>query len=165
MYAHVPMAAPVCVDAGVLGCAGDTEVDEVGEVVAVEQDVWTFDRPGEPAPPGGRCCSAEAICSMIDTARIGSSGPGRSRLQVGAVDQPHRDVQPAVDLADVVDRYDVRIVQSRGGARLAPEPLVEFGVLGVVGSSIFSATTRSMAVSCARHTSPMPPRPSNSISR
>jgi hypothetical protein len=31
--------------------------------------------------------------------------------------------------------------------------------------SIFKATTRSMAVSKARHTSPMPPRPSNSTNR
>ena len=55
------------------------------------------------------------------------------RLQVGAVDQPHGDVQPVVDLADVVDRHDVRIVQPCGGPGFAPEPLVEIGVLGVVG--------------------------------
>ena len=55
------------------------------------------------------------------------------RLQVHAVDQPHGDVQAVVDLTDVVDRHDVGIVEAGGGAGLAAEPLLEVGVLGVVG--------------------------------
>ena len=54
-------------------------------------------------------------------------------LQIGPADQPHGHVQAAVDLADVVDRHDVGVVQPRGGAGFAAEPLVEIGVLGVVG--------------------------------
>ena len=85
-------------------------------------------------------------------------------VQVGARDQSHRDVQPVVDLADVVDRHDVTVVQACGGADLAPEPCLELGVFTQIRSSILSATTRSMSVSYARQTSPIPPRPSSSIS-
>jgi len=53
-------------------------------------------------------------------------------LQVGAVDQPHGDIEPAIDFADVVDRYDVGIVEACCGAGFAAEPLVEVGVLGEV---------------------------------
>jgi hypothetical protein len=46
-------------------------------------------------------------------------------------DQPHGDIEPAVDLADVVNRYDVGIVEPRGHAGLTAEALFEDGVLGV----------------------------------
>ena len=71
---------------------------------------------------------------MIATARRGSSGPSSIRVcRSVPLDQPHGHVQPIVDLADVVDRHDVRIVQTCGGAGLAAEPLLELGVLGEVG--------------------------------
>ena len=49
-------------------------------------------------------------------------------VQVGAGNEPHRHVQPSVDLADVVDRYDVAVVEACSGADFAAESLFEFGV-------------------------------------
>jgi hypothetical protein len=53
--------------------------------------------------------------------------------QVGAVDQAHVDVEPAVDLAEVVDRDDVGLAQPGRDAGLAAEPA---GVLRVVGQDL-----------------------------
>ena len=40
-----------------------------------------------------------------------------------AVDQLHDDVRDGIDLSDLVDGHDVRVVQSGGGSRLPLEPL------------------------------------------
>jgi hypothetical protein len=53
----------------------------------------------------------------------------KQRLQVGAADQPHGDVELATDLPRVVDRDDVRMLERGGEARLAQEPLAERYVL------------------------------------
>ena len=53
-------------------------------------------------------------------------------VQVGACNQPHRDVQPSVYFADVVDRDDVAVVQACSSADLAAKPLLEVGVFGQV---------------------------------
>jgi hypothetical protein len=52
-------------------------------------------------------------------------------LEVDAVDEPHGDVEPAVDLADVIDRHDVGVVQASCGAGFAAKPLLKVGVLCV----------------------------------
>jgi hypothetical protein len=49
-----------------------------------------------------------------------------------AIDQPHRHVEPTVDLPDVIDRHHVGIVEACGGAGFAAEPLVELRVLSEV---------------------------------
>ena len=78
-------------------------------------------------------CTALATCSIISTALAGSSGPSANTcFQVAAVDQPHVDIEAAVDLAVIVDGDDVRVVQPGGGVRLPAEPLGEAGVLGQV---------------------------------
>ena len=46
-------------------------------------------------------------------------------LQVVTFDQPHIHIQASVDFAEMVNRYDVRIVQTRRGVGLAAEPLAE----------------------------------------
>ena len=56
---------------------------------------------------------------------------GEYTREVGAVDQPHVDVEPAVDLAVGVNGNDVRIVQPPGGVGLPVHPLPERGVTGV----------------------------------
>ena len=60
--------------------------------------------------------------------------PPKERAQVGPVDVPHRDVEQtvgvaAVDLACVVDRDDVRVVEPRRALRLSHEPLPEARVV------------------------------------
>ena len=56
----------------------------------------------------------------------------QQRVQVGAVDVAHHEVQPAVLLARGVDRDHVRVVDRRRHARLALEALAEGGVGGAV---------------------------------
>ena len=112
---------------------------------------------------GGVQCGGDLL-DDVDGA-FGSSGPVLEQgVQVDAVDEPHGDVEPAVDLADVVDRDDVGVVEACRGAGFAAEPLSKSGSLANWGSSVLIATTRSMVVSWARQTSPIPPRPSSSIS-
>jgi hypothetical protein len=48
---------------------------------------------------------------------------GEDVLQRASLEQLHRDEGTAFILVDVVDRADVRVIQGRGRARLAPEPL------------------------------------------
>jgi hypothetical protein len=69
---------------------------------------------------------------MMCTARGWQRAVVEHGLQVHAVDQPHGHVKPTVDLPDVVDRHDVRIVKARRCTRLAAEPLLELRVLGEV---------------------------------
>ncbi len=52
-------------------------------------------------------------------------GLGEHRAQIAALDQPHVQIQPAVDLTEPVDRHHVRVVDARGGLRLAAEPRLE----------------------------------------
>ena len=51
-------------------------------------------------------------------------------LQVAALDEAHRDVQLPVDLARVVDRDDVRMLERGRHPRLGQEALPERDVLG-----------------------------------
>jgi hypothetical protein len=125
--------------------ARDAEVDEVGEVVVGQQDVGRLDvAVHQPGPVGGverRRDLLDDVHRAFGLQRAGS----QERVQVDAVDEPHGDVEASVDLADVVDRHDVRVVESRGDAGFAAEPLVEVGVLGVVGKQHLQ---RHHAVDC-----------------
>ena len=54
------------------------------------------------------------------------------RAEVATLDQPHVQVEAVVDLAEIVDRHNVRFVDARRGLRLAPEAMLEGDVLGQV---------------------------------
>jgi len=47
------------------------------------------------------------------------------RRQIASLDVPHREVEPAVDVAGVVDRDGVRVLERRCELDLAQEPLAE----------------------------------------
>ena len=51
------------------------------------------------------------------------------RLEVRAVDEPHREVELAARLAGLVDRYDVGVLDAREAARLAHEALARDGIV------------------------------------
>ena len=55
------------------------------------------------------------------------------RLQVGAVDVAHRDVEDPVLAARLVDRDDVRMLERGGDLRLALEALAEVLVVAQLG--------------------------------
>ncbi len=65
--------------------------------------------------------------------RAGEIGTvGDQACQVGPVDVAHGDVEQAVDLAEVVERHDVCVVDRGGVAGLVDEPLAELRILGEV---------------------------------
>ncbi len=66
----------------------------------------------------------------MPTASVGSSGPSVSRLaEVRAIDEAHRQEGRAVDLAGLVERDDVGVVDRGREVRLAVEAGPEVGVL------------------------------------
>ena len=75
---------------------------------------------------------ASAVWRTISAARRGLEPAVALDLvgQVEAGDEPHVDVETAVDGAEVVDRDDVRRREAGGGARLAPEALLVVAVVG-----------------------------------
>ncbi len=126
---------------------GNAEVDQIGEVVFADQHVGRFDVA---VHQSRHVCRVQRRSDLLDDPHR----PGAVQrpiieqgLQVAAVDQPHRHVQPPVDLANVMNRHDVRIVEARSGAGFAAEPLSNNRSWANCGRSVFSATTRSIPVS------------------
>ena len=62
------------------------------------------------------------------------------------LEQLHRDVQLPVLLADLVDLADVRMVDARRGAGLAPEALTRLGIVGERGQRLQRDRTFKPAV-------------------
>ena len=94
-----------------------------------------------------RACSAESAASMprpIGT-RLGHAQRAAPQAlgERLALEQLHRDEQLAAVLADLVDLADVRMIDARGGARLAPEALARRLVARRRDDIVFSATVRS----------------------
>ena len=79
--------------------------------------------------------SAEATWRQTSIARYGPQAARRAQHagEVLALDVLHRQVEQPVDLAGVVDRDDVRVLQGGGDPRLAREALAEARGLGEVG--------------------------------
>ena len=77
-----------------------------------------------------------------------------------AFQQLHRDERPALVLVDVVDGADVRVIQGRGGAGFALEPLQRMRSRAKSSGRNLRATRRPSRVSSALYTTPIPPPPS-----
>ena len=113
---------PVLGQPGVFQRAGDAEIDEVGEVVLVEQDVGRFDvAVDQPDLVGGM----QRLGDLLDDAhrprrrqRAVGEHACRSRPSISRMSH----VQSAVDLAVVVDRDDVWAVEPCRGVGFAAEP-------------------------------------------
>ena len=109
------------------GSARQAEVDQVHEVAVGDQDVRRFDVAVD--QPGGMR-GVQRRRDLLDHLhreilrqrlfRLAEHGP-----EVAALDQPHIQIEPAVDLAETVDRHHMWVVESGGGLRFAPEPRLE----------------------------------------
>ena len=95
-----------------------------------------------------------------------SSAPSRAqqRLEVGPVDVAHRDEQAPVDLAGLVDRDDVRVVEAGREPRLPQQPLAEALVLRESRGQHLERDRAARAARRARGT-PRPCRPARSARR
>ncbi len=109
------------------------EVREVAVAAPVDQHVGRLDVPVDEPPLVRR---VERVGELLDDEERARrlEWPARELLlQIRAVHEPHRDVEPAGDLAGVVDRDDRRVVERGGEARLAQEALAEAHVPGELG--------------------------------
>ncbi|KAF0969518.1 hypothetical protein BPODLACK_01800 [Gordonia sp. YY1] len=114
----------------VVGAVGDTEIDEVGEVVGIDEDVLRLDVPvHQPLGVGGIECRGHLLDDRDRPCQLEPRLAAEQGPQVFAGDEAHVDEEHAVDLAPVVDRDDVWLTQSRRGVRLPAESLLVHGVL------------------------------------
>ena len=109
MYGKVPIVLPVLVNRVSLGGAGDPEIDQVGEVVLVEQNVGGFDIAVQQADLVRGMQREGDLFDDAHRPRRLQRPVGQHGLQVAALDQPHIDVQAAVDFAVVVNRDDMGV--------------------------------------------------------
>ena len=84
-------------------------------------------------PAAWAASNASAISMASERSASISSGRrlrNDALLQGGSVQELHDDEGAAVLLADVMNRADVRVIQSGSGARFAPETVQGFRVAG-----------------------------------
>ena len=106
--------------------AGNAEVNQIGEVVGVEQDVGRLDVTVDQADFVGGIQRAGDLLDDPDRA-CGIQRPVcQYGFQVAALDQAHVHIQLAVDFAVMVDRDDVGVIQTSGSVSLPAESLLEF---------------------------------------
>ena len=135
MYASVPSVLPAVVRPCLAGGAGQPEVDQVDEVAVGDQDVGRLDVTVDQTGVVGGVQRRGHLLDHRDGEAPGPSGLSVSRQhrpEVATLDEPHVQVEPAVDLAVAVDGDDVRVVDPGGGLRFATEALLEDLVLGHV---------------------------------
>ena len=100
-------------------------------VLLVDEDVRRLDvAMDEAAARGRRRAHRRPVRRSRAPARIERAFATQQRLQVGPVDEAHRDEQAPVCLARLVDRDHVRVVEPRREPRLAQQPLAEAVVVG-----------------------------------
>ncbi len=108
----------------------DTEVQQVGEVARGDDDVLRLDvAMDQPASMCGIQCRRDLLDDGYGPARLERTGADEV-VQGVATDQAHVDVEVAVDLAPIVDRHDVGLLQSCRRPRLTEEPGAELLVVG-----------------------------------
>ena len=113
------------------GCTGNTEIHQIGEVIAGYQNIFRLD------VTVGHAGGVRGIQRSGDLAHDGNGPwwahwPGSSQHggQVGAVDQAHVQIQLPVNLAVVVDRHHVWLGQPASGVGLALHPGAEHRISG-----------------------------------
>ncbi|PQM44595.1 hypothetical protein C1Y40_05246 [Mycobacterium talmoniae] len=107
------------------------EIAEVDEVVGVDQHGGRPEVAGRKPGVVGR---VEGGRELFDD-RHGAGGVqpallGEDGGQVAALDEPHVEVEAAVDVAVVVDRHDVRVVEVRGATGVVAEALRKLRIRG-----------------------------------
>jgi hypothetical protein len=128
----VPSVLPRRGHTFVTGRAGQPEVDQVHEVVFGDQDVRRLDVPVDQARFVSGIQRRRDLLHHVHRKRR----TGRlvtlleDGAEVAALDQPHVQIEPAIDFAEAVDRHHMRLVEPGRGLRFTPEALLERAVVG-----------------------------------
>ena len=114
-----------------LGQAEVGQVAVLAPVLLVDEHVRGLDVPVHQAAPVRRVQGVGHLGGDGDRAGgLEHAFAPQERLEVGALDVPHRDEQAPVGLPRLVDRDDVGVVEPGGEARLAQQALAEALVVG-----------------------------------
>ena len=106
---------------GVRG-GGDAEVEELGRVALVEEDVLGLDVAVDEVRRGGELeAVGDVHADLHDQRLVERLRLGDHLVEVLAADELHHDVGLALLLAEGVDLGDVGVVELGGGLRLAAE--------------------------------------------
>ena len=120
--------------AGITAVLRDAEVGEVGVPAPAGPGDQDVRRLHVAVHKAARVRGVEGVGDLRDhldgVARLHPAPAGDHRREVGALDEPHREVDVPVVLTRVVDRHHVRMVEGGGDAGLAAEPLPELRVVG-----------------------------------
>ena len=138
--------------------ARQTEVGKLRVSVLRDQDVFRLDVAVQDA---GRMRGSDGIshaCQQLDEVTPAPRLLRGRRRERAAIDELGDEVLMTLELADLVNGQDLRMVQRRGEARLAQQTL-SCGLIGEIVASSLMATGRLSLVSTARYTTPMPPSP------
>jgi hypothetical protein len=124
-------------NAPIRGARAESEVGEVAVLLprtTGEEDVGGLHVPmHQPAFVRGVERARHLLDELECSRRYERAFGMQQRLQVGALDVAHRDVEQAVDLARLVDGDDVRVIEGGGELRLAQEAQAKALVLREAG--------------------------------
>jgi hypothetical protein len=92
--------------------ARQAEVGEIGVLALVEEHVGGLDVPvHQPSGVGGLQGGRDLTADRQRAGRIERSFGAKKRPEVGSLDISHREVEPIADVAGVVDRHHVRMLE------------------------------------------------------
>lgn len=124
-------------ETGVAGRAREPEVDQIYEVVPCDKDIRRLDiAVHQPRFVSGVQRQGHLLDDVHRTGGRQRAG-SQHRLEISPLDEAHGHEEPAVDLAEIVDRDDVRFLESRRDAGLPTESFGERFVVCEVGREHF----------------------------
>ena len=111
---------------GLVEPPGQPEVGEIDVLVLVQQHIGGLDVPvHEALRMGGVQCARDLSADRQRPGRLERMLGAQQLCEVGSDDEAHGQVEAAVDIACVVDRHDVRMLERHRELGLPGEPLAE----------------------------------------
>ena len=134
-----------------VGPPRQAEIDDDRLLLDVDHDVGRFEIAVDNAALMGRVeCFGQLENDGRRLALGRSTLLGQHVVQRSPLDERHRQIMDAVDLARVVDGAQVRMAERRRRAGLAIKPLEQFAIIVGEAGDFYTAIDGSSCVSSAR---------------